>query len=96
MHLQSVYKGGGYTCHKCTKVVGCTYRQCIKVAVTLTEEVAGAVADEQKNWSCLMVKGGEIGDVAGGSLEHPGPWLGSHWPGPTLAVPSCTGPPGAP
>ena len=24
------------------------------------------------------------------------PWLGSQWPGATLRVPSCTGPPGAP
>ena len=41
------------------------------------------------------VKGSEIGDLGGGSLKHPRRWLGSQRPGPTLGVPSCSGPPGA-
>ena len=28
------------------------------------------------------VRGGKFGDVGGGSLEQPRPWLGSQWPGP--------------
>eukprot|EP00964_Phaeocystis_antarctica_P090856 scaffold58190_cov64-Phaeocystis_antarctica.AAC.2 len=43
-----------------------------------------------------MVKGGEIGDFGGGSLEHPRQWLGAQWPDLTLGVPSCPEPPGAP
>eukprot|EP00964_Phaeocystis_antarctica_P006186 scaffold3367_cov52-Phaeocystis_antarctica.AAC.2 len=43
-----------------------------------------------------MVKGGEIGDFGGGSLEHPRQWLGAQWRGLTLGVPSCPEPPGAP
>ena len=43
-----------------------------------------------------MVKGGEIGDFGGGSLEHPRQWLGAQWIGLTLEVPSCPEPPGAP
>ena len=43
-----------------------------------------------------MVKGGEIGDFGGGSLEHPRQWLGAQWRGLFLGVPSCPEPPGAP
>ena len=40
--------------------------------------------------------GGEMSDFGGGQLEHPRPRLAPQWPEPTLGVPSCTGPPGAP
>ena len=43
-----------------------------------------------------MVKGGEVGGFAGGSLEHPRQWLGAQWDGLLLGVPSCPEPPGAP
>ena len=36
------------------------------------------------------------GDIGGGSLETLRPWLGAQWLGPTLGVPSCAEPPGAP
>ena len=42
------------------------------------------------------VRGGEIGDIGGGSLEPPRRWLGAPWLDPTLGVPSCPEPPGAP
>eukprot|EP00964_Phaeocystis_antarctica_P063357 scaffold38022_cov48-Phaeocystis_antarctica.AAC.3 len=36
-----------------------------------------------------MVKGGDIGDFGGGSLEHPKQWLCAQWAGLALGVPSC-------
>ena len=44
----------------------------------------------------VMDTRGGTGDFGGGALEPPRRWLGSHWPGFTLGVPSCPGPPGAP
>ena len=43
-----------------------------------------------------MVKGGDIGNLGGGSLEHPRQWLGAQWAGLFLGVPSRPEPPGAP
>ena len=42
------------------------------------------------------LKGGEIGDFGGGSLEPPRQWLGAQWAGLLLRAPSCPEPPGAP
>ena len=33
------------------------------------------------------VKGGEMGDFGGGSVEPPRRWVGARWPGLTLGVP---------
>ena len=41
-----------------------------------------------------MVKGGDIGNLGGGSLEHPRQWLGAQWAGLFLGVPSRPEPPG--
>ena len=46
-------------------------------------------------WTC-RVKGSDMRDFGGGSLEQLGPWLEFQWPGLALGVPSCTGPPGTP
>ena len=42
---------------------------------------------ERSRGTC-RVKGGDVGDFGGGSLEHRGQWLGAQWAGPE--------PPGAP
>ena len=51
--------------------------------------------DEVTLCAC-MVKGGEIGDFGGGSLEPSRRWRGAPWLGLALGVPSCPEPPAAP
>ena len=42
------------------------------------------------------VKGSEIGDFGGSSLEPPRRWPGAQWLGLAVGVPGCPEPPGAP
>ena len=51
------------------------------------------LAEETSAW---VAKGSDMSDFGGSSLEQLRPWVGSRWLGPTLGVPSCTEPPGAP
>ena len=57
------------------------------------EDFLGAPVLLHETW---VLKRGGMGDLGGGWLEHPRPWLGAQWVGLFLRVPSCPEPPGAP
>ena len=69
------------------------------LGLDLVEQLVVARLRDQRRLEddlAYIIKGGEIGDFGGGSLEPPRRWLGAQWLGLTEGVPSCPEPPGAP